>query len=275
MLDIFQFDFMFRALIAGIAIGIVAPTVGIFLVVRRYSHLADTLAHVSLAGLAISSINQFSPLAASFGITVAAAIGIERLRQTKTIYGESVLSLFLSGSLALATILFSFSKGFNAGLMNFLFGSIATVTWNEMYATLGLGAATVILIGILYKSLFLVSFDDELARVKGLNPSIINLILMMVAALTVTLAMRVVGVLLIGSLMIIPVITALQFRTGFKKTLFLSILFSFLAVVSGIFGSYYLDLASGGAIVSVSVIMFLGSLLFSRFIRELKIQAPD
>lgn len=257
MFEIFQFDFMARALIAGLCIGVIAPAVGMFLVVRRYSHLADTLAHVSLGGAALGAAAHLPQALASFTITLAAALGIERLRQTKKLHGEAVLSLFLSGGLAFALILFSVMKGTKINLGNFLFGSIATVTTLEVSTTLAVSIAVLTIIGALYKKFFLVAFDEDLARVNGINPGTINMVFMTAAAITITVSMRAVGILLVGSLMVIPVLTALQLKKGFRATHAASIIFSLTAVIAGIFLAYYFDIPSGAAIVSVSLLMFL------------------
>lgn len=264
MFEIFSYEFMQRAFIAGIGVGIIAPLVGTFLVVRRYAPLADTLAHVSFVGIAIGLITGISPLFAAFGATVAAAFGIEYLRETRRLFGESILVLFLSGSLGIAELIISFAREFNAGLLNFLFGSIATVTTADVYATLALCAAATALAFAFYKELFLVSFDDELARASGLRVRFFNLMIIVLAAITVTLAMRIVGILLVSALMVIPVLAAQQFQKSFKKTMLLSIGFSLCAVIAGLSVSYYAGLSSGGAIVGILLLIFVASLFAGR-----------
>lgn len=261
MPEIFQFDFMIRAFVAGLTIAFVAPMIGIFLVVRRYSLMADTLAHVSLAGVAIGLLAKINPLTTGIIAPVVSAICIEKLRSVKKISGESLLALFLSGSLAIAIVLLSLAKGFNANLFSFLFGSISTVAPGDLYLIVGLGILVLTTILAFYKELFSVSFDEELAKASGIRTQAFNLILTILAAVTVALAMRVVGVLLIGALMVIPVIAAMQFGWSFRQTLLLAIAFSFLSVFLGLFLSFYLDLASGGTIVVIALIIFLLSLL--------------
>ena len=130
--NIFQYGFIVRGLEAGVIVGIIAPLIGIFLVLRRYSLIADTLAHVSLAGIAIGLLLGINPVLTALGTAVVASLGIERLRTSKRVYGESALALFLSGSLALAVVILSLAHGFNANLFNYLFGSIVTVTTNDV-----------------------------------------------------------------------------------------------------------------------------------------------
>lgn len=264
MLQIFQFEFMIRAFIAGTIIAIIAPMIGTFLVVRRYSLMADTLAHVSLVGVAIGLLTNGNPVLTATITSAIAALGIENLRSTKKIFGESVLALFLSGSLAIASVLISLAHGFNANLLSFLFGSITTITSTDLYFIGFLGIAVVFIIIILFRQLFLVSFDEELANANGINAKIFNRIIIVLAAIAVSLAMPIVGILLIGALMVIPVITAMQFGRSFKQTLLLSIVFSILSVISGLFVSFYWNLASGGTIVIIALILFVISLILNR-----------
>ncbi len=264
MLEIFTFDFMIRAFIAGLIIAVVAPLIGIFLVVRRYSLMADTLAHVSLLGVAIGLVTRIYPFITAIAAAILAGAGIEYLRTRKKLFGESVLALFLSGSLALAILLVSWIKGVNVNLFSYLFGSITTVSWSDIWITALSGTLIVACIVLLYNKLFMVSADEEVAIASGIKAERLNFVLVLLSAITVSLATRVVGTLLVGALMVIPVITAMQFKRGFKGTMILAIILSVIAVVAGLFASYYLDLASGGSIVVISLLIFGGSLLVQR-----------
>lgn len=264
MIEIFQYDFMIRAFIAGLAIGVVAPVIGMFLVVRRYSLMADTLAHVSLAGVAFGLLLKINPMFSAIGLSLAASVLMERLRTSHRIFGESVLALFLSGSLAVAVIILSLAQGFNANLFSYLFGSISTVSVLDLWVTVGLAVFVCIVIRFLYKELFFVSFDADLALASGIRVKVLNLAVVMLAAITVALSIRIVGALLIGALMVIPVVSAMQYGRGFRTTLMLSVAFSLIAVIVGLFASYYLNLASGGAIVLTALVIFLLSLLATR-----------
>lgn len=262
MLTIFTYDFMVRAFLAGIITSVIAPAIGIFLVTRRYSYMADTLAHVSLAGLAIGYLLGFQPILTALVASVAAALSIEALRAGKKLFGETALSLFLSGGLSLAAVLLSVGKTANINLGSILFGSITTVSTEDVWTIAGLGVLVLLIIVFLYKELFAVSFDEELAEASGLRVRLINNLLVILAAMTVSLALRTVGVLLVGALMIIPVIAALQWSRGFLQTLILSILLSFVSVVSGIVLSFYLGFASGGTIVLMTIGLFIVSALW-------------
>lgn len=256
MWDIFAYDFIIRGFEAGILIALIAPLIGIFLVLRRYSLIADSLSHVSLAGVAIGLLLQVPPLLTAIASSSIAAIAIERLRMGKKIYGESALSIFLSGSLALAVVLISLAHGFNVDLFSYLFGSIVTVRAFDVTVIALLGAVIGILILIFYKELTYVSFDEEAAKVSGLPTRAINILFMLFAAITVALAIPIVGVLLISALVVIPVITALQLKKSFKKTLLWAEVFSLISVISGLLLSFYLDLSPGGTIVLVALLIF-------------------
>ncbi|MCI4625706.1 MAG: metal ABC transporter permease [Candidatus Magnetoovum sp. WYHC-5] len=246
-----------RGLEAGIIVALIAPLIGIFLVLRRYSLIADTLAHVSLVGVALGLLLGLNPILTAIAITVIASLGIERLRVSKRVYGESALALFLSGSLALAIIILGLAKGFNTNLFNYLFGSIVTVTNGDIYVIAVLAFIVLVSLSLFYKELVYITFDEESAQVNGIRTHLINMVLIMLAALTVSLSIPIVGVLLISALLVIPVLIALQLKTSFAKTIFYAEIISLFSVITGIVISFYLNLATGGTIVLVMLIIFV------------------
>lgn len=255
--EILQYGFMVRGLEAGVIVALIAPLIGIFLVLRRYSLIADTLAHVSLAGIALGLFFGINPVLSALGTTVAASLGIERLRTSKRVYGESALALFLSGSLALAVVILSLAHGFNANLFNYLFGSIVTVTTTDIYIISVLAAVVISVLAYFYKELVYITFDEEAAKVSGVPTTLINSILIILAALTVSLAIPIVGVLLIAALIVIPVTTALQFRKSFLKTIIYAQIISLFSVVSGIIASFIFNLSTGGTIILIMLAIFI------------------
>jgi len=255
-LSIFQYGFIVRGFEAGIIVSLIAPLIGIFLVLRRYSLIADTLAHVSLAGIALGLLLGLNPIYTAIGVTAVSSVGIEQLRTSKKIYGESALALFLSGSLAIAVILISLAKGFNTGLFSYLFGSIVTVTQNDVYTIAVLAAVVAIVISLFYKELVYISFDEESARVAGIPTKFINILLILLAALVVSLSIPIVGVLLISALIVIPVVTALQCKQNFATTILIAEIISLFSVISGIITSFYLNLSTGGTIVLIMLVVF-------------------
>jgi zinc transport system permease protein len=256
-LDIFQYSFIIRGLEAGVIVAIIAPLIGIFLVLKRYSLIADTLSHVSLAGIAIGLLLGINPVLTALVTTVVASLGIEKLRTSKRVYGESALALFLSGSLALAIVLLSLAHGFNTNLFNYLFGSIVTVTAFDVYVIFSLAVVVVTILALFYKELVYISFDEDSAKVSGIPVKLINAILIFLAAVTVSLSIPIVGVLLIAALMVIPVVSALQLRQSFIKTILYSELISLFSVIAGIFASFYFNLSTGGTMVLIMLAIFM------------------
>ncbi|MDP3997332.1 MAG: metal ABC transporter permease [Candidatus Andersenbacteria bacterium] len=251
---------MIRAFIAGLAIAILAPFIGIFMVVKRYSLMADTLSHISLVGIAAGILAGFNPIVGALVVAVAAAIGIDRLREAKQLFGESVLALFLSGSLALATILLSIGGKYTANILSFLFGSITTVQNIDVIIIVSLSVVVLITLLFFYRQLFAVAFDEEMAEASGIRARLFSAVLVVLAAVTVALSIRIVGALLVGALMVVPVLSAIQFGRSFKRSILLSILFSLVAVVVGLFLSFYIGLPTGGTIVIVALGIFMISL---------------
>lgn len=264
MFNIFHYGFIIRGFEAGVIIALIAPLIGIFLVLRRYSLIADTLSHVSLAGVAIGLLFKINPLLTAIGSAVISSVVIEKLRMSKKVYGESALAIFLSGSLALAIVLLSLARGFNIDLFNYLFGSISTVKQLDVYIIGVLGLFVFLAIVAFYKELVYITFDEEAAVVSGIPTKFINMLLIILTALTVSLSIPVVGVLLIAALLVIPVVTALQLKKSFLNTIFYAEVISLFSVILGIFVSYYMNLSPGGTIVLISLAFFVIVLFFKK-----------
>lgn len=256
MPEILQYGFMQRALLAGIMIGIIAPAIGVFLVLRRLSLIADTLAHVALAGVAFGLLAGVNPALGALVIGVVGALGIERLRVSGRLFGEAALAIFLSGGLALAVVLLGLSGGFNVDLFAYLFGSVTAVQARDLWLILVLGLVVLGAILFFYKELFAITFDEEAARVQGVPVDALNLMVTFLAAVTVVVAMRVVGVLLTSALVVVPAVTALRLARSFRNALWVAIGTSLLAVTAGMTAAFYLDLAAGGAIVLTAIGLF-------------------
>lgn len=242
---------------ASLIIAVIAPLIGIFLILRRYALIADSLAHVSLAGVALGLLLGVNPLLTAMGVAVLSSVAIERLRLSKRVSGESALAMFLSGGLALAVVLLGFSNNPDADLEGYLFGNISTVTNLDTILIVGLGLAIVAFVMALYKELVYVTFDEEAAQVSGIHVRLVNMVLIFLAALAVSLAIPIVGVLLISALIVIPALAALQLRKSFVQTIVWAEIFSILSVIVGIITSFYLNIATGGTIVLITIAIFL------------------
>ncbi|MCL1876880.1 metal ABC transporter permease [Candidatus Saccharibacteria bacterium] len=258
MPEIFTYGFMSRALIAGSIVAIIAPLIGIFLVLRRYSLIADTFSHISLASIAAALFFGWNPVLTTLILGAGASLGIEKLNRVRKIYSEAVLAIFLSGALAIASIFIGFGKGGN--ITNWLFGSILTVSMSDIWTMLIIGVIVVAVVKLFYKELLFISFDENSAQVSGLPVKFINRLLILLIALVISLAIPIVGILLISALITLPVITALQFRVSFIKTIVIAEIVSVFSVLSGIITSFYLDSSTGGTIVLIMIAIFLVSL---------------
>lgn len=267
MPEIFTFDFMIRAFIAGTVVAITAPLIGTFLVVKRYTIMSDTLAHVSLTGVAIGIITRANPILTALLTSIIAALGIELLRWKSRISGEAVLAIFLYGGMAIAVVIISVYRGFNIDIFSVLFGSITTTSTSDLYEIVILGFIVIAIILLFYKRLFFVSVDEPRAEVSGIKIRRYNMLIILLAGTSVALAMNTVGTLLIGALMVIPALTAMQISKSFSQSMILAIVVSLVSVYAGLFISYYIGGASGGSIILVSLLLFIISLATHRFMK--------
>ncbi len=263
MFDWLQLEFMQRALAAGLLVAAICPVIGLFLVLRRLSLIGDGLGHIAFAGVAAGFYTHIYPLVTALGFTIAGAAGIEWLRSRQKAYGDLALAIFFYSGIAGGVVLAKLSKSFSgAQLFGYLFGQISTVSVTDVWFILGLGIVVVAIVVLFYKELFALTFDEATARVSGIRVGALNLLLAVMAAVTVSVGMRIVGLLMVAALMIVPVAAALQLGRGFKATLLWSVLFSMVSLVTGLATSYYLDLPPGGTIVLLAVGVFLLATIF-------------
>lgn len=260
----FQYDFMVRAFAAGTVVGVVAPVVGLFLVLRRLSLIGDALAHVSLAGVAGGLFYGVHPAVASLAVAVGAGGLIEYLRGRFRRHGELAVATTLSTAVALASVLFSLGGTGGVDLMAYLFGSVLTVSPSDVALITALGAAVLGAVAWFYLDLLTLTLDEDLARTKGLPVQVVNVAFTGLAAATVAASMRVVGVLLVSSLMVLPVAASLQVARSFRGALALSVVAAEAAVWGGLMASYYLNIPAGGAVVLTAVALLLAALLVRR-----------
>ena len=260
-LEIFGFGFMQRALIAGIAISSVCSVIGLFLVLRRQSLFGDSLAHMAFGGIAIGLFTNTYPLWTAFVASILAALGITKLRHSTNIPADSAVAIMLSSGLALGILLLSLSGGFSVDLFGFLFGNILLVSFEDTFLILVMTAVVLTSVSILYKQFLYITFDEEQAKVSGIKVMRLNYLFIVLASLTVIASMRLVGILLISSLVVIPNITAMMLGRGFRKTALISVMLSVISVISGIALSYILNSAPSGTIVMISISIFLLTLI--------------
>lgn len=255
-MDILTYSFMQHAFIAGIIVALMCPVIGMFVVIRRQSLLGDGLGHIAFAGVTGASLLGFyPPLGAAF-LTVLTAVGIEFIRRRQSQYTDMILALFFYTGLALAVIFSTLSKMPSVGLLNFLFGSILTVTVRDIITIAIVAIIVAIIVRVVYRKLLLTSFDESVAVTAGINVKRINMIFAVLTALVVVMGMTVVGILLISALMIVPVASAHLWGRGFKGTFLIAELYSLLGVIGGLIIAFFMDMPPGGTVVLVTVIAY-------------------
>ena len=256
----FEYSFMQNACIVALLISLVCPMIGMFLVLRRYSMIGDALSHASLAGVAVGLLIDVNPIISAFCLTSFFGVLIEALRNQFRRHAELVLIIVLSLSVGIAITIIS------AGLVHtnvesFLFGSILTVSSTDVWSVVILSIISLTTILWLYPQLVMITFDEDGARVAGVRVKLINYIFSILVAATISVSIRIVGILVISSLIALPVATALQLQKGFRRTLQFSVLFSFIDILTGLFVSYWIDAAPGGVTAITSVVLLLFVLL--------------
>lgn len=262
--DLIEFDFLRQTFITGLLIGIIAPLLGTFIVVRRLSLLADALSHVTLAGIAFGlflnkkiAFLAIPPIYSGLLFSVLGSIFIEKLRQVYKSYQELAIPIILSGGVGLSVIFIALADGFNTELMNYLFGSASAVSKTDFITILTITIFVVIVIVIFYKELFTLSFDEEHAKVSGIHSKQIHLLFIILTALVIAASIQIVGVLLVSALMTLPVAASMRIAKGFKQMMFIAIAFGELAVMIGLISGYYMNIPPGGTIVVVAIIILL------------------
>lgn len=243
-----EFDFMRRTLIVSLMISIMIPLIGIVMVNRKTSMVGDALSHVSLAGVGIGLIFGFDPLIGAIVVCIIGAFSIERIRKSFPQYGDMATAIILSTGLGLAAILSDFAPGGNT-FESYLFGSISSVSPTDVIIV-GVTFAFVLLTSIIfYGGLLDISVDTNLARLAGVNVSVVNGIFTALSALTIALASKIVGALLVTSLIVLPVATSLIISRSYKETYIISVILGIIYMMLGITISFYYDIKPGGAIV--------------------------
>ncbi len=254
--EILTYGFMQRALISGIAIAILCSVVGLFLVLRRYSLFGDAIAHSSFGGIALGLLAGVYPLWTAYLVSLVSAVINTKIRQKFDISGDAAVAILLSSGIAVGLVLISFSGGFNLDIFSFLFGSILLVSAEDTVLVLSLTGIILIVILLLYRQLIYSTFNEEQAKVSGIPVEKINYLIVFMAGVTVVTSIQLVGILLISALFVIPNVSAIMYRRGFKQTALLSIGFSVFSVIGGILVSYVFDITPSGTIVLLSIAIF-------------------
>ena len=257
MSDILSYSFMQHALMAAFLVGLAAPMVGVFLVQRRLSLIGDGMGHVALAGVAVGVFTNQSPVLTALVFAVLAAGGIEVVRARGRTSGDVALAVMFYGGMALGVVVIGRSNGAPANLDSYLFGAISTTTDTDLVVFAVLAIVVVGLTWALAPRLFAVANDEEYARATGMAVTALNITLAVLTAVTVVVAMRVVGLLLISALMIVPNATAQLIAGSFRSAMRIAVVIGVICSVGGVSASFYADTAPGGTIVLLAIALFL------------------
>jgi zinc transport system permease protein len=249
---------MLRAMVGALVIGLAAPALGIYLVQRRLSLIGDGIGHVALTGVGVGLLLDRSPVVTAVIVAAIGAIGVELVRQRGRASGDLALALLFYGGIAGGVVLVGLSAdNTNASLMQYLFGSLITTSPQDVLVIGGLGLAVLLIMLLLRPALFAISNDEEYARVSGLPVRSLNLLLAVTTAVTVTIAMRTVGLLLVSALMVVPVAAAQQVSRGFRMTMAVAMAIGLAAAAGGFVVSAETDTAPGATIVIVALAVFV------------------
>ena len=272
-----SFQFMQLAMLSALLVGLAAPAVGVFLVQRRLALMGDGLGHVALTGVALGFLLGTAPVLTAVVVATIGAIVVELVRQQGRTSGDVALALMFYGGIAGGVLLISLSEGgTNANLLSYLFGSLTAVSPGDAVVIAALTGGLLLALAVVGRQLFAVCHDEEYAKVMGLPVRGLNLLLAVMAALTVTVGMRVVGLLLVSALMVVPVATAQQLVRGFRETVAVSLAVGVLAAVGGVLGSYYADTPPGALIVVLALAGFALATLAGAVVRRTRRgSAPD
>jgi zinc transport system permease protein len=257
---IFEYDFMRRAFAVGLLLAVIIPCIGIIIVLKRLSMIGDALSHSSLAGVAAGLIIGINPIVGAGAACVIAALGIEGIRKKLPKYSEMSIAIVMSASIGLAGVLSGFVKN-AANFNSFLFGSIVAISDFEMILVVCVSFAVMAAFILLYKELFYVALDERAARIAGVPVRSVNFVFTVLTAVTVAVAARTVGALIVSAMMVVPTACAMQFGKSYKQTVLFSIAFAVAFTIIGLFLSYYARLKPGGTIVLTGVLCFLLILL--------------
>ncbi|MFC2061765.1 metal ABC transporter permease [Elusimicrobiota bacterium] len=263
MIEILQYPFMQRALLAGLMLGGLLAFLGVFVVLRKMSFFASGIAHASLAGVAVGIIASINPLLTAVLFSIVFSVIIYFIEKKYNIASDATIGIIFSSGMALGVLLMSLKPGYQPELMSFLFGNILAIRQSEIWLIYGLGAVIFGFLFVNLKKITLLSLDIETAYVSGIKVDRLQLLIYIILAVVIVLGIKVLGIILVSALLVIPVATAKIFAGSFKKLIIHSIILSELIVIAGMFISYYLDIPTGPAIVLLGTVVFAAAGLYS------------
>lgn len=254
--EMFSYTFMVRALIVGILVSLCAALLGVSLVLKRYSMIGDGLSHVGFGALAIASVLNLAPLAVAIPVVVAAAFLLLRLSENSKINGDSAIAIISTSALAFGVLAVSLTTGVNTDIFNYMFGSILAMKQSDVYLSIALSVVVISLFIIFYNKIFTVTFDETFAKATGTHAGAYNMLIAFLTAITITLGMRMMGAMLISSLIVFPALTSMRLFKSFKSVIISSAIVSVLCFLVGITVSYAFSTPTGASVVIANVVCF-------------------
>ncbi len=257
IIEALSYNFIQRAIIGGILISITCSFLGVFLVLRNYALIGDGLAHINFATIAIAMLLGLAPLTFSIPFTVVASFLIYKLNNSKKLEGDTAIALVSSTAVAIGIIISSISQGFNIDLFSYLFGSILLITKTELYISIFTSIILCLALAFFYNDLLSITYDEEFSKVIGIRVKILNNLLLVITSVSISVGIRLVGTMLISSLVVFPAATSVNISKSFKEMIGYSLLFSVASIIIGILSSFIFDIPSGATIVLTNAIFFL------------------
>ena len=257
LLEMFSYTFITRALLVGMIVSLCAALLGVSLVLKRYSMIGDGLSHVGFGALAVAMVLGVAPLAFTIPVVVLAALLLLRLSETSKIKGDAAIGMIATAALAIGVMVLSLARNANADISGYLFGSILVMSKDDVTISLWLGGAVLVLFVLFYRRIFTVTFDEAFARATGLNAGLYNTLIAVLTAVTIVLGMRLMGAMLISSLVIFPALTAMRLCKSFRAVTLTAAAVSLVSFFIGMSVSYLLSTPAGASVVLVNALMFL------------------
>ena len=256
IISMFSYSFIIRALVVGFLVSLCASLLGVSLVLKRYSMIGDGLSHVGFAALAIASALNMAPLTVSIPIVIIAAFFLLRISEHSKIRGDAAIALFSTGALAIGVMVISMTTGMNTDVYNYLFGSILAMSKADLRLSIALSVSVLILFVVFYNKIFAVTFDETFARATGVRASLYNTIIALLTAVTIVLGMRMMGALLISSLIIFPALSSMRLFKSFRSVTISSAIISVFCFLAGVVISYLFATPTGASVVTINILIF-------------------
>lgn len=259
LIEMLSYSFMLRALIAGLLISVCAALVGVPLVLRKNSMIGDGLSHTAFGAFAIATVLNFTPIWFAVPVVIVASFFVLKISGNKKINGDAAIALLSAASLAIGTMAISLSKGVNIDLNSYLFGSVLSIGWSDVWLSLTLAAVVVLLYVFAHNRIFAITFDEDFAKAIGIKTGVYDAIFAIICSLVVVLGMRLLGALLISSLIIFPTLIAMQFSKSFGRVVLCSVIVSIINFIIGLVVSYLISSPTGATVVIVNLVALIAS----------------